>query len=64
MDKIGIEETEKLIFILSSDILQLFSIDFERVIDELEDLDESEKHQLMIDIAKVSLDLMLKISVY
>ena len=64
MEKLGIEETEKLIFILSNNILELFTVDFEKVIEELDDIDEKERQQLLIDIAEASIDIMLKISLY
>lgn len=58
----GIEETEKLIEVLEGDILNLFQIDYERVVSELDDLDLSEKMRLMVSLGEAALKIMTAIS--
>ena len=58
----GIEETQKLLDILGGDILELFSIDFEKIQVELDDLDMKEKMDLLMHIGELVLRIMGAVS--
>lgn len=58
----GIEETQKLIAILEGDIINLFQIDYEKIVAELEDLDLSEKMKLLVSIGEASLKILVALN--
>jgi len=62
VETMGIEETQKLLDILGGDILELFSIDFEKIQVELDDLDMKEKMDLLMQIGELVLRIMGAVS--
>ena len=52
MEKTGIEEVKKLLDILSGDLINILTIDYEKIMMELDDLDGDEKKELLVIIAK------------
>ena len=56
----GIEETQKLVKILTDDVLNLFDVDFEKVIGEMKDLDPLEKLRFWAEIGESVVKILIK----
>lgn len=56
----GIEETQKLVKVLTEDVLRLFDIDFEKVISEMKDLDPLEKLRFWAEIGESFVKILIK----
>lgn len=55
----GIEETQKLVKILTDDIIGLMQVDFEKVIAEMKELDAMEKLRFMAIIGESFVKLLI-----
>ena len=62
VESMGIEETQRLLDVLGGDILEIFSIDFEKIQAELEDLDLKEKMDIMMQLGELVLRIMGAVS--
>jgi len=61
---VGITETKKMIGFLNNSIVDLRTVDYQLVIDEMKDMDEAERNELLIMIGKIALNLLLKAMEY
>ena len=61
---VGITETKKMIGYLNNSIIDLRTVDYQLVIDEMKDIDEAERNELLIMIGKIALNLLLKAMEY
>lgn len=55
----GIEETQKLIAVVTEDILKLFEVDFEKVFAEMDELDVMEKLRFWASIGEGAVKILL-----
>ena len=60
----GIEETLKFLDVLKGDILELFKIDYEKVVAEMQDIDTLEGMELFKEITLAVLEIMTKVQVF
>ena len=60
----GITETKKMIGFLNNSLIDLRNVDYQLVVDEMKDIDEAERNELLIMIGKIALNLLLKAMEY
>jgi hypothetical protein len=61
---VGITETKKMIGFLNNSIVDLRTVDYQLVIDEMKDMDDQERNELLIMFGKIALNLLLKAMEY
>ena len=61
---VGIAETKKMIGFLNNSIVDLRTVDYQLVIDEMKDMDDQERNELLIMFGKIALNLLLKAMEY
>jgi hypothetical protein len=61
---VGIAETKKMIGFLNNSIVDLRTVDYQLVIDEMKDMDDQERNELLIMVGKIALNLLLKAMEY
>lgn len=61
---VGITETKKMIGFLNNSIVDLRTVDYQLVIDEMKDMDQQERNELLIMVGKIALNLLLKAMEY
>ena len=60
-EKVGIVNTEKLINVIKGNVLNLLTIDYAAIKNELENLDADEKRELLVDLGEAVLDVIAKV---
>ncbi len=60
---VGIEETKRLVHVIKNDVIELLNIDYEKIMQEVQDLDGEEKKELLIEVGSAIIQILAAVKI-
>jgi prefoldin subunit 5 len=57
----GIDETKRLVHVIKNDVIELMNIDYDKILEELKELDGEEKKELLIEVGSCIIQILAAI---